>query len=166
MGTTNISIKTHVHAALKEMRENLDINSFSDLFTLLMENYLNAPPGVPVDVFNQKRDKYLGSYPDEFFEAARLCLGITDPEGFEVVFEEVIRDLIKNAETIPVEQMILQCKCGHVWKYTGKHTSVQKIHCPVCGSSGSKKWLKELRPLDQPSTRQTKPIAEDSSLPG
>ncbi len=149
MATVDVCIKSDLHEELKELRDYLGLKSFSDLFKFLKDYYLKAPAGVPPEIFDQKREKYLASYPDEFMEATRMCLGVTVPEEFDAVFEETIRNLIKKVETTPDEFMILQCShCNHVWDYKGKHNKISNIHCPTCGATASKKWLREIKPLE------------------
>ena len=148
MATIDLRIKYDLYVELKELRDTLGLKSFSDLLKQLKDNYLNAPAGVPVDAFNRKRDAYMGSYPDEFRKTVRMCIGVTDPQEFDAVFEETIHEMIKAAETAPEEMIILQCAhCHHVWDYKGKQNldKIGQIHCPLCQATASGKWIRELK---------------------
>ncbi len=154
MGTTDICVRDDLHRELREMRDMLGLTSFSELLKLLRDAYLDAPQGVPADVFRQKRDKYMGSYPDEFRRATGMCIGITDPEEFNAAFEEAIRDLIMQSEAsnmlVPEERLVMECPhCHHVWAYKGKKSldlaaRITQVHCPVCQATASRKWLRKL----------------------
>lgn len=153
MGTTDICIRDDLHKELKELRDTLKMKSFSDLFKLLKDSFLSAPPGVPADVFKAKKEAYIESYPDEFIKAVGMCLGVTDPMEFGAVFEEAIRGLITQYETAPEERLILECgHCHHVWDYKGKRVQekIGAIHCPVCQSTASRKWVRKLVMPDAP----------------
>ena len=151
MGTTDVCIRDDLYAELKELRDTLGLKSFSGLIRLLKDSYLDAPDGVPADVFSRKREAYLGSYPDEFRKTARMCIGVTDPMEFDAVFEETIGNMIAGAEaeraSAQEDVMVFQCAhCGHVWDYKGKRNMVGigQIHCPICQATASRKWLRKL----------------------
>ena len=151
MGTTDICVKGELHKNLFELKKTLDFKSFSELLQFLMENYLDAPKGVPVKVFDELRGKYIATYPDEFRDATRMAIGISDPDEFRAVIEETMIDLIKENEMAPEQILIFQCsKCQHVWDYRGKMKKVSGVHCSMCGSSASSKWLRDLVPKKLP----------------
>lgn len=152
MANTNICIMADLHENLKELKDTLGKKSFSELLQFLLDNYLDAPDGVPKSSFNKLRDKYIATYPDEFRDAVRMCIGITDTVEFEALMEEIMLGAIKETETTPNEMMIFQCAgCQHVWDYTGSAKKLGSIHCPVCGSTASKKWLRKLTMPDDVS---------------
>lgn len=149
MANADICVRSDVHKTLKDLRDTLGLKSFTELFQVLMKRYLDAPPGVPEYVFEQKRKQYLESFPDEFYETTKICMGVTNPVEFAAVFDETIIDLISDHATAPIESLVLQCsRCQHVWDYRGKHFEIRSIHCPTCGASASKRWLRELCPAN------------------
>jgi hypothetical protein len=155
MGTTDVCIRTDIHDELLGIRDRMGMKSFSDLFRLMIDNFIGAPPGVPAETFKEKMAKYQGLYPDAFKKATTMCIGIDDPEEFDAAFEEIISDMIKDevtSEGEPEEVIILQCaKCHHVWDYRGKKTkeTIGQIHCPSCQATASKKWLRKLIPYSE-----------------
>lgn len=148
MSTTDICLKEEVHKDLQRLKDTLDMKSFSELIAYLIEEYMEAPPGIPSEAYRIKKEKYMDSYPDAFKKATKMCLGITDPQEFDAVFEEAIHDLIIQEETPKDESfLILECsRCGSVWKYKGRKTvkEIKQIHCPSCQATASKKWVREL----------------------
>jgi predicted CopG family antitoxin len=114
MPTISVTIKSDLHEDLKSLGNTLGLRSFSEVIQYLKNNYLDAPEDVPVEVFDRKRDIYFDSYPNEFREATQIRLGVTVPEEFDAVFEEVISELINQKELASEEMLVLQCsRCNH-----------------------------------------------------